>query len=234
MSTPCLVIAHRGAWGKSASDGLVENTLEAFEAAITLGADMIELDVRRTGDGRLIVFHDARVRATPTSSLPYEAVSVKGTGTRPPLLEDVLELTKDRIELNLEVKEPGYVAETIDLLRPFGLDRCLVSSFLDDVVLEAKMLAPELRTGLLVAAGVRRALAGRLPASKADCLCLHRRLADDGALTAAAASGVPCIVWTVNSPAALDRYLGHPAVEGVITDRPGLALARRVRLGVRG
>jgi glycerophosphoryl diester phosphodiesterase len=225
-----LVIAHRGAWGPGTPGTPAENTLEAFEAAIQIGADMIELDVRRTRDGRLIVFHDARVKGVPTGSLHYDAVRVKGTGTRPPLLEDVLALTKGRVALNLEIKEAGYVEETIVLLRPFGLEHCLVSSFLDHVVLEAKLLAPELRTGLLIATGFRRALSTRLPASKADCLGLHRRLADTAALARAAAVGVPCLVWTVNGPRALDRYLGHPAVEGVVTDRPGRALERRARM----
>jgi glycerophosphoryl diester phosphodiesterase len=230
MSAPCLVIAHRGAWGRASPSDARANTLEAFEAAIALGADMIELDVRRTRDGHLIAFHDARVKAVPTSSLPYEALRVKGTRSRPPLLADVLTLAKGRIALNLEVKEPGYVEETITLLRPFGLERCLVSSFLDDVVIKAKALAPELRTGLVIATGLRRALTVRLPASKADCLCLYRRLADTTALSKAAAAGVRCIVWTVNAPRAMDRYLDHPAVEGVITDRPALALARRALL----
>lgn len=207
-----------------------ENTLEAFEAAIELGADMIELDVRRTRDGRLIVFHDARVKTIPTGSLRYDALRVKGTRSRPPLLEEVLELTKDRIALNLEVKEAGYVQETIALLRPFGLEHCLLSSFLDPVVLEAKELAPELRTGLLIATGFRRALATRLPASKADCLGVHRRIADAAALARAAAAEVPCMIWTVNGPRALDRYLEHPAVEGVVTDRPARALERRALL----
>jgi len=225
-----LVIAHRGAWGPAAPGAPAENTLEAFEAAIQIGADMIELDVRRTRDGRLIVFHDARVKAVPTGSLRYDSVRVKGTGSRPPLLEDVLAVTKDRITLNLEIKEPGYVEETIALLRPFGLERFLLSSFLDHVVLEAKLLAPELRTGLLIATGFRRALTTRLPACKADCLGLHRRLADAAALARAASAGVPCVVWTVNGPRALDRYLGHPAVEGVVTDRPARALERRVRV----
>jgi glycerophosphoryl diester phosphodiesterase len=228
-----LVIAHRGAWAPAARGGPVENTLEAFEAAIGLGADMIELDVRRTRDGRLIVFHDARVRTVPIGSLDYDALRVKAgkvTGERPPLLEDALALTKDRIALNLEVKETGYVQETISLLRWFGLERCLLSSFLDQVVLDAKAAAPELRTGLLVATGFRRALSTRLPASKADCLGLHRRLADAAALSRAAAAGVPCVIWTVNGPRALDRYLGHPSVEGVITDRPARALERRARL----
>jgi glycerophosphoryl diester phosphodiesterase len=222
-----MVIAHRGAWGPAAPGAPAENTLEAFEAAIALGADMIELDVRRTRDGHLIVFHNARVKTVPTSSMRYEALKIKGTRSRPPLLDEVLALTKGRIGLNLEVKEPGYVEDTIALLRRHDFERCVLSSFLDDVVLEAKTLAPELKAGLLIATGLRRALATRLPATKADTLGLHRRLADATALEKAAAAGVRCVVWTVNAPRALDRYFGHPAVEGVITDRPALALERR-------
>jgi glycerophosphoryl diester phosphodiesterase len=221
------VIAHRGAWGRAVPGAPAENTLEAFEAAIALGADMIELDVRRTRDGRLIVFHDARVKTVPTSSMRYEALNIKGTRSRPPLLDEVLALTKGRVALNLEVKELGYVEDTIALLRRHAFQQCLLSSFLDDVVLEAKTLAPELRAGLLIATGLRRALTTRLPASKADTLCLHRRLADATALAKAAEAGVRCVVWTVNAPRALDRYFGDPAVEGVITDRPALALERR-------
>lgn len=226
-----LIIAHRGAWGPAAPGAPAENTLEAFEAAIELGADMIEFDVRCTRDGRLIVFHDARVKTVPTGSLRYDDLRVKGTRSRPPLLEDVLTLAKDRIALNLEVKEPGYVEQTVALLRPFGLERCLLSSFLDPVVLEAKALAPDLHTGLVIATGLRRALTTRVPAAKADTLAVHRRLADAAGLAKAAAAGVPCVIWTVNGPRALDRYLGHPAVEGVITDRPARALERRALIG---
>lgn len=225
-----LVIAHRGAWGPASPSAAVGNTLQAFEDAIALGADMIEFDVRRTREGHLVVFHDARVKTVPTGSLPYEALVVKGTKLHPPLLSEVLSLTKDRIALNLEIKESGYVEETIALLRPFGLDRCLVTSFLDEVVGEAKALAPDLRTGLLVGTGFRRALNSRLPAVKADCIAPHRRLATVTALSQASAAGVPCVIWTVNAPRALDRYLGHAAVEGVITDLPALAIERRARL----
>jgi glycerophosphoryl diester phosphodiesterase len=222
-----MVIAHRGAWGPAAPGAPAENTLEAFEAAIALGADMIELDVRRTRDGHLVVFHDARVKTVPTSSMRYEALKIKGTHARPPLLDEVLAMTKGRIALNLEVKEPGYVEDTIALLRGHDFERCVITSFLDDVVREAKTLAPERKAGLIIATGLRRALTTRLPATNADTLGLHRRLADAAALAKAADAGVRCVVWTVNAPRALDRYLGHPAVEGVITDRPALALQRR-------
>ncbi|MBV9363922.1 MAG: glycerophosphodiester phosphodiesterase [Solirubrobacterales bacterium] len=230
MSSSCLVIAHRGAWGSASPAAAAQNTLEAFEAAMALGVDMIECDVRRTRDGQLVVFHDARVKTMPTRSLRYDALKVKGTTSRPPLLADVVALTKGKIALNVELKEPGYVDETIALLRPFGLDHCLLSSFFDDVLREAKALAPELRTGLLIAAGFRKAFTIRLHAAHADCLGLHRRLASATALASAAAAGIPCVIWTVNAPQAMDRYLAHTAVEGIVTDRPALALERRALL----
>lgn len=230
MSSPCLVIAHRGAWGPASPAAAAENTLEAFEAAISLGVDMIEFDVRRTRDGHLVVFHDARVKTVPTSSLRYDALKVKGNGTRPPLLADVIALTKGKVALNVELKQPGYVAETIALLRRFDLDQCLLSSFYDGVLRESKALAPELRTGLLLAAGFRKALINRLRASGADCLGLHRRLATTPALATAAAAGIPCVIWTVNPRHAMDRYLAHAAVAGIVTDRPALALERRALL----
>ncbi len=59
------VIAHRGA-----SKAFPENTVAAFEGALAMGADMVELDVRRTADGRLAVHHDARARGRPGDLRP--------------------------------------------------------------------------------------------------------------------------------------------------------------------
>jgi glycerophosphoryl diester phosphodiesterase len=227
-----LVIAHRGAWGPAVKNAPEENTLEAFEQAIAVGADMIEFDVRRTHDGHLIVYHDARVKTVRTSSLRYDELRVKGTRSRPPLLDDVLEMARGRIGLDLELKERGYVDDVIALLRSFGFERCLLTSFLDQVILEAKTLAPELRTGLLIGLGRRRTFTARVHASKADCVGLHHRIADAAELARAATAGVRCLVWTVNDVDAMDRYLANGAVEGVITDLPALALERRARLAV--
>ena len=96
------VIAHRGA---SADER--ENTLPAFERAIAVGADFVELDVQVSADGALVVFHDVDLdRLTP----------LRGPlGNRPlaelrehaiPTLEDVLELTRGRIGVMAELKSP--------------------------------------------------------------------------------------------------------------------------------
>ena len=61
---PPLRIAHRGASGRGLAP---ENTLAAFEKAIELGVDMLEIDVRKTGDGQIVVLHDPSLDRTTDS-----------------------------------------------------------------------------------------------------------------------------------------------------------------------
>jgi hypothetical protein len=120
--------------------------------------------------------------------------------------------------VNVEIKEPGCLAEVLGLVRRG--DDCLLTSFHEQVVREARALAPWLRTGLCVQA------AACMPAferSGAHYPVLERGLD---------AGGVDHIVWTVNEPAELERVLQDPAVLGVITDVPQLALERRAELSL--
>jgi glycerophosphoryl diester phosphodiesterase len=59
QNTPTLVFAHRGGGGNAP-----ENTLEAFRNSIANGADILEIDVRATADGELVVFHDSTTNRT--------------------------------------------------------------------------------------------------------------------------------------------------------------------------
>jgi glycerophosphoryl diester phosphodiesterase len=220
------VVAHRGAWGAAA-----QNTLEAFEAAIALGADMIEFDVRRTGDGRLVVCHDPILDGLPLDGVRGGALA--GAEASPPRLEEVLALARDRIAIDIELKERGWVSQVIPLLTRFGLERCLLTSFHDDVVREAKRIAPTLATGLLV--GTYRRVSELFPAGRAhragaDVLVIQDRLVDAGVLRRA---GMPSLVWTVNDPRRIQRHLSDPRVAGVITDVPALALQVRSALSAR-
>jgi glycerophosphoryl diester phosphodiesterase len=86
-----LNIAHRGA-----SAFRPENTMEAFMEAITLGADIIEMDVRQTADGHLVLLHDETVDRTTDGTGAVSELTLKqvkaldaGMGTRIPTLEEV-------------------------------------------------------------------------------------------------------------------------------------------------
>lgn len=220
------ILAHRGAWGEVA-----ENTLDAFESAIQMGADMIEFDVRRTGDGRLVVHHDPSRDGMPLSGVRATALSDGRAQT--PRLEEVLELARGRIGVDVELKEPGCVSEVVPQLRRHGLETALLTSFHDDVVREAKELEPALTTGLLVGryrSATELFPAGRLKRTRADVLVIHHLLLNTGVLTR---TEHPCLVWTVNTSTRVDRLLTNPHVAGVMTDRPQAALDQRANCARR-
>lgn len=119
-SEDVIVVAHRACWRESA-----ENSLSAIEACIELGADMIEIDVRRTKDGELVLLHDETVdRTTNGSGLvsemtftnlrEFRLLSTDGgkesdvTDETIPSLKDALKTTKDRILVNLDIKADLY------------------------------------------------------------------------------------------------------------------------------
>lgn len=228
--TRTLVAAHRGV-----ASGAAENTIGAFTNAIEAGADMVEFDVRRTRDGELIAFHDAAVGGVPVGGLTLDEIEA-AAGVRPPLVAEVLRACAGRIRLDAELKEDGYVADVMALLRagfdPAGL---VVTSFLPAVVAQAKEAFPEVRAGLLVGGHRSPAdLPGRLRdlypvelarRARADCLAPHYRLAALGVLRRAAAAGLPCLVWTVNSPELIRRFAADSRVEVIITDVTGEAVS---------
>jgi glycerophosphoryl diester phosphodiesterase len=236
--TRALVAAHRGV-----AAGAAENSIAAFTNAIDVGADMIEFDVRATRDGELIAFHDARVGEAPVGSLTRDDIEV-ATGTRPPLLPEVLAVCKDRIRLDVELKEDGYVPRVMAVLRDgFDPAQMVVTSFLPAVVAAAKDAFPEVKTGLLIGdGGPLTDLPARLrelyPVGlarrvRADYLAPNYRLAPFGVVRRAAAAGLPCLLWTVNDPQLIRRYLTDERIAVVITDVAAQAVAISREAAVR-
>jgi len=142
-----LIVAHRGAWGDAP-----QNSLQALTAAIEAGCDMAELDVRRTGDGHLVAVHDARVGGAAVGALTLDEVRARLEPGQAPLLEEMVELAAGRIRLDVELKEAGYVARALAALATLEPGQCVVTSFRDEVLTRVRETAPELPTGLLLAA----------------------------------------------------------------------------------
>ena len=149
--TNIYVAAHRG-W----CEKYPENTMPAFEAALAIGVDQIETDVRVTRDGELVLIHDAAVdRTTNGTGLvrakllaelrALDAGIHKGEefrGTQIPTLTELMELVKDHptLTLDLELKEyptPGYEAVAFDvcdrvlaIVDAYGFtDRVVINTF---------------------------------------------------------------------------------------------------------
>jgi len=238
-----LVIAHRGASREAPG-----NTAAAFEAAIAAGADAIELDVRRTADGVLVVHHNASRRGVLVSMQTYSALA-RRSRNEPPLLEAVVDQCAGRIALDVEIKEPGYEAEVLELVSSrFTRDQILFTSFEESVIATVKQLDAGARCGLLLGPGRLHTRAQRyesLPFDLAercgaDLLVVHQWLAGlrgrtrrprgSSLLDEARLRGTAVMVWTVNGPQRLRAYLADGRVAGIITDLPGVAVAARREL----
>jgi glycerophosphoryl diester phosphodiesterase len=226
VSARPLVIAHRGVH----STGATENTLQAFEAAVERGADMIELDVRRTAAGELAVLHDHRLGEVALDSCSLDEFEQR-TGFRPPLLTDVLAWAEGRIGLDVELKEDGYAEQIAPLLSEFAAagNELIVTSFLDPLLAQLTAIAPGLRLGLLLmwtaeGAGQRAGAAG------ARTVLPEMKLVDEPLIEAVTSAGLELIVWDFMA-ADHAQLLSDERVTGVITDDVSAAMAARGRLG---
>jgi glycerophosphoryl diester phosphodiesterase len=221
-----LVVAHRGAWRPAP-----QNSLEAFEEAVQLGCDAIELDLRRTLDGRVVVVHDARAGIRPVAKLTHQELQGRARHRHAPALEEVLELVAGRIGVDLELKEDGYVEQAMAIVRRWlAPDQVVVTSFRDSVLPTVRRTDPEVRTGLLLSPNHQIGhLARRVAVTDVDFLAPHARLARAGLLSWAATRELPSWVWTVNDRRALRLLGADPRVAAVITDRPDRALDEQQR-----
>lgn len=140
-----LLVAHRGVWGGN----IPCNTIPAYESALRQGADMIEIDVDKTADGKLVIFHPGMERAflgfgESIRRLPWDFVkqlryvNIDDTPTQYGIetLDDVLEQFKGRCYINVDKfwDNPKEIAETI---RRHGMtDQILVKTGVRDSLLD--------------------------------------------------------------------------------------------------
>ncbi len=217
-----LVVGHRG-WPSRFPD----NTLAGFLAASTV-ADVIELDVRRSADGKLVLSHDPTLLGQVVCDTPWSVLAELdlGGGHKPALLDEALAALPDT-PIQLEVKnlphQPGFepdhrvALEAAERSRPGDT----VTSF-NHVSLEAvRRDFPDVETGL--------AIEGLATLDEALNYCLdagHGVLVPDeilitGPLSTAMRNELEVFPWTVDEPKRA-RELADFGVSGIITNDPGL------------
>lgn len=127
-----LVVAHRACHRAAPSHGLMqplpENSLAALERCVALGVDLVEIDVRRTRDGTLVLMHDAKVnrttggkgRVADLTLSQFQALRFRSASTEaPPTLEAFLEAARGRILVNIDLKGP-HAADAAEIAHRVG------------------------------------------------------------------------------------------------------------------
>lgn len=218
-----LVIGHRGA-----SADHPENTLAAFEGARAQGADWVELDVRRSADGVLVVHHDPSVPGGGVIS----ATRHRDLPTSVPTLAEALAACAP-MGVNVEIKnspdEAGFDEErtiaalTLEVIAEVGTTPVLVSSFDLAVIDRVRALDPGVPTGYLVLSTLDRHDALALCRDRGHgAVHPHDAFVDQTVVARCRAEGVALNVWTVDDPGRIAQ-LAAWGVDGVITNRPSLA-----------
>jgi len=222
-----MIVAHRGA-----SRAAPENTIAAFRRAREMGADGVELDVRRTADDQLVVHHDPVladgrvVRHTSAADLPG------------PLLSDALDACAGMF-VNVEIKndesEPDFDPDewiagrvAIELARRGTNARWVVSSFRLATIDAMRSIEPTIRTAWLTYDLDPEAIAA---AGRGGHLGVHpwvERL-DAAAIRLAHAAGLFVTTWTCDEPDRIRQLIAW-GVDGICTNVPDVALG--IRAGV--
>jgi glycerophosphoryl diester phosphodiesterase len=216
-----LIAAHRGA-----SRAAPENSLAAVERAIESGADMVEIDVRRTLDGVLIAHHDPVVGDESIGNLTYANVT-DAKRHAPTTIDAIVNLASGRALLDIELKESGYEGDVLHLLkRHIPADKFIVTSFLEPALVAAKRHG--VHTGFLCEAPFSSDdVFAAVERTGADVLVPHFDLAREHVLQGASDRNLPVMVWTVNESRTMKRCLEDRRIGGVITDEPCVAVNMR-------
>ena len=222
------VVGHRG----GPDDTAVENSMEAVEQSITAGAGYVEMDIQRTRDGQYVVFHDENFsrftherRAVHEMTLAEireldlgEKSNGRFSNVRVPTLEELLERTRGRIGIFLELKGRSADQQMADdavaaVKRHDMLDRVVVISLKYELITGIEERHPEVTSGFIyfLSFGDTAHLVG-------DYLILEEDAATSDTITQIHEAGKRAAVWTVNTEESMQKFVNWP-VDAVITDR---------------
>jgi glycerophosphoryl diester phosphodiesterase len=229
MSSTLIRVGHKGA--DHVAPG---NTAASFQAALECRVDMIEFDVLPLDDGRLVLAHD------------YEDAAVREPLTLDEGLDHLAGPEYDDVQLDVDLKLPGYEREVVAGLVSRGLDaRALVSSTYPESLAVVGAAAPHIRRGWSVPRARRdytKSLVWKVPAlgalawiraglpakasraiTRGECeaLMAHRLLVSRRLVSEVHRAGGQLYVWTVDDAAEIAR-LERLGVDAVITNDPRL------------
>lgn len=226
------ITSHRGFSKKTP-----ENTIESIEQAIEEGADYVELDVRQTKDGELVLLHDENLKRTTGLNkkiwqVTLDEVKELDAGkwfhkdfseTRIPTLREVFEVTKGRVNLNLDLKYNknyiGFERKVVELINEYDMElQSNISSTKLSVLDTVKEMNPNIKTGYII----YQVNDSYYDLDKVDFFSINSYFITERLLYNSHKAGKEVHAWTVNSRNEIER-LNRIGVDNIITDNPSYA-----------
>jgi glycerophosphoryl diester phosphodiesterase len=224
-----LVISHAACGGHAP-----ENTLQGIRKAIELGSEAIEIDVQMSSDGVPMLMHDLAVDRTTKGAgkiagLTIDELRALDVGGEPvPTLAEVLDLTKGKVLLVMEVKQPGVEANVARVVHEAGaLDDVMTWSFFPNALEGMRAAEPRIPCALLIAAEY----AGKWPAMRERALKIGAQGVsvfflgiDDAIAESCRRSGLALYCWTPDQPEQIAKLIGQ-GVDGICSNFPDRVVA---------
>lgn len=221
-----LKIAHRGAKAYEP-----ENTLKAFQKALDLNADGIELDVHLSSDGHVIVIHDETIDKMTngkgfvnTLSLPELKSFLIDAQYEIPTLKEVFDLVNKKCLINIELKNADTLTKVVALIHEYvsgknwKYEHFIVSSFDWRALQEVHHLDSKIPIGVLTETDLDLAVAFA-ETIKAKTIHPHYHLLNEENVQAIQKKGFLVLPWTVNIEEDIQKIKNYN-VDGIITDFP--------------
>jgi glycerophosphoryl diester phosphodiesterase len=215
-----LKVGHRGAKAYE-----IENTLESYKKAIELGANAIELDVRKSNDGKLIVIHDDNLKRVFGKDISVNETTLielrQLTGDKIPTLEEALQFIDKKVEkILVELKEVGYENKVLEIIKKENLnERVIIVSFHEPALLNVREVDGKIETGLIYAKH-KNPIDAALKL-KAQYLVPLYKLTHTKNIEDAHKNNLKVIVWTINTKHEAKQYRDKGA-DGIASDNPDI------------
>lgn len=195
-----------------------ENTLEAFDYALSHGCDGFEFDVRYTRDRRSVLHHDSDVDGRDVAACEHTFLE-RRLGYKLASVEETLQRFAPTAWLDIELKTAGEEEAVVAALRSCPPQRgYVVSSFLPEVLLRLHEIDSTLPLGYICNKREDAQLWSGLPIS---CFFPHHSVVSESLVAEAHRRKMQLMSWTVNRPEDLQR-LAAWGVDGLISDDPRL------------
>lgn len=224
------ITAHRGS-----SKDAPENTLSAIKKAIENGADYAEIDVQLTKDEKLILLHDSSfLRTTGVDKKPSEILysdiskldagswfSDDFVGEKIPSLKEVMDLSRGKLKLNIELKgsdvSPKLISKVIELIEKENFENeCVITSLNYEDLVEVEKIKATLKTGYIMFVAI-----GQLENMLVDFYSVEESNVSENFISRAHMNGREVHVWTINKKEDMNSML-ELGVDNIITDNDSM------------
>jgi len=228
LSENIVIIAHRGA-----NNVAPENTLKSFKKAIELGADYVEFDVHLSRDGEIIIMHDENTLRTTGKDGLIKNMTLKelkkldaGEGETIPTLDELIEVAKGKVGLQLEIKATGMATIIVETLDNYGLiESTLISSFDHSELLNIKKIEPKLKLAPLIIGIKKNKTFNKAVANNFYAIHPFYKLISKNFIKNIHENNIKVNAWTVDSKNAMLKLI-EMDIDGIITNK--IELAKKV------